>query len=622
MPRAVSLTRSRADQASLLRRLLRLSFRYRRDCLTVFAFQVLLLLLGVAGLGLTGFAIDVIRHALDPRVPAARLPFDIALPAGRSSSTLVVYTGALVLVMAITRAVLLYGYSLAVGKLMHLKLVPELRTRVFDKLQRLSFRFFDENASASIINRVTTDVQSVRSFVDGVLLQGAIMLLSLSLYLLYMLRTHVGLTLGCLLLTPLIWLLTSKFSRWARPAYSKNRELVDQMVLAVSEGIKGIQVTKVFGREQLELSRFAGKNAAILEQQRQIFRKVSRFGPSVHLVTHFDLGVLLLYGGYLVSREALTLGQLIVFAGLLQQFSGQVSSMAGIINTLQQSLSGARRVFEVLDAPLGVASPADALRPAHVEGRVRFEKVDFAYGGAKAVLQGVDFEVAPGRSLALFGATGAGKSTLLGLIPRFQDPTAGRVLVDGVDVRRLDLDVLRRSIGVVFQQSLLFKSSVAQNIAFGHPEATRELIEHAAKLAGAHGFIQELPHGYDTLLQEAANDLSGGQRQRIALARALLLEPSILLLDEPTTAVDPETEHEVWSAMQEAMRGRTTFVVANRLSTLQRVDSILVLEAGRVVESGTHAELLAAGGVYFRAAARQASLAELPSSAAGGALSA
>lgn len=605
-----------------MRRLLALSFRYRRDCLTVFAFQVLLLLLGIGGLGLTGLAIDVIRHALDSRVPAPRLAFGFELPAANSSHTLLLYIGALVLVMAITRAVLLYGYSLALGKLMHLKLVPELRTRVFDKLQRLSFRFFDENASASIINRVTTDVQSVRSFVEGVLLQGAILLLSLSLYLLYMLRTHETLTFACLLLTPLIWLLTSRFSRWARPAYSKNRELVDQMVLAVSEGIKGIQVTKVFGREQVELSRFARKNAAILEQQAQIFRNVSRFGPTVRLITHLELGVLLLYGGYLVTQGALTLGQLIVFAGLLQQFSGQVSGMADIINTLQQSLSGARRVFEVLDAPLGVASPVDALRPTRVEGRVRFENVEFAYGGAKTVLHGVHFDVAPGRSLALFGATGAGKSTLLGLIPRFQDPTAGRVLVDDVDVRRLDLDVLRRSIGIVFQQSLLFRTSVAQNIAFGHPEATRELIEHAAKLAGAHGFIQELSHGYDTLLQEAANDLSGGQRQRIALARALLLEPSILLLDEPTTAVDPETEHEVWSAMQEAMRGRTTIVVASRLSTLQRVDTILVLEAGRIVESGSHAELLAARGVYFRAAGRQASLDEAPSSADVGARSA
>jgi ATP-binding cassette, subfamily B, bacterial len=593
------------DSSTLLRRLLRLSWQYRTDCLTVFAFQVVLLGLGVSGLSLSGLAIDVTRGALDPKAPGVHFPLGVQPPAAWSTTTVLLVIGGLVLGMATTRAVLNYSYSMAVGRLIHLKLVPELRTVVFDKLQRLSFRFFDQNATGSIINRVTGDVQSVRSFTDGVLLQGAIMLLSLAVYLVYMLQTHVVLTVACLALTPLLWVATTIFSRWARPAYRKNRELVDTMVLAMSEGIQGIQVTKVFGREEHELERFAQKNRDVRDQQRRIFRNVSRFSPTVGFISQLNIGVLLLYGGWLVAGHTLSLGSLIVFAGLLQQFSAQVSSMAGIVNTLQQSLIGARRVFEVLDTPLDVQSPPNPVPLEKVRGRLRFENVDFTYHSGTVALKGVDFEVEPGSCVAILGETGSGKSTLLGLIPRFYDPGAGRVLVDGEDVRNLELDFLRKQIGLVFQESLLFKTTVAQNIAFGQHQASREQIERAARIAGAHEFISELPHGYDTLLEEGAVNLSGGQRQRLAIARALLLEPPILLLDDPTTAIDPQTEREVLQAMDSAIEGRTTLVVANRLSTLRRADVILVLDDGKIVERGTHDELMASRGIYYKAASLQ-----------------
>lgn len=592
--------------AGPLSRLLALSWQYRGQCVLVFALQVVLLGLGVSGLGLTGLAIDVTRSALDPSALRPRWPFGLEPPADWPTMRLLLVIGALVLGMAATRALLSYSYAIVAGRLMHLTLVPELRTKVFDRLQRLSFRFYDENASGSIINRVTGDVQSVRSFLDGVLLQGGIMLLSLGVYLVYMLRTHVWLTFACLGFTPLIWLVASVFSRWARPAYRRNRELVDEMVLALSEGVHGIQVTKVFGREEPELERFRRKNRAVLDQQQRIFRRVSRFSPTVQFITHLNVSVLLLYGGSLVAKDALTLGDLIVFAGLLQQFSGQISSMAGIVNTLQQSLTAARRVFEVLDAPIEVESPPNPVHLTRLGGGVRFENVDFTYQPGGTVLRGIDFRAEPGQSVAIVGPTGAGKSTLLSLIPRFYDPTRGRVLVDGIDVRQLELDELRRSIGVVFQESLLFKSTIAENIAFGHPEASRDAIERAAKIAGADAFIRELPDGYDTLLSEGAVNLSGGQRQRIAIARAVLLEPTILLLDDPTTAIDPEMEHEVLQAMDSAMQGRTTLVVANRVSALRRADLILVVHNGRIVERGTHHELMADRGLYFRAASSQA----------------
>ena len=603
---ASSSAQGSPDSSRLLRRLLALSFQYRRECLTVFGFQIVLLGLGISGLGLSGVAIDVTRAALSAGAPAPHWPLGLLPPTTWSPRQVLLAISLLVLCMAATRGALNYWYSIAVGELIHLKLVPELRRRVFDKLQRLSFRFFDENASGSIINRVTGDVQSVRSFVDGVLLQGAIMILSLVVYVVYMARTHVTLTVACLLLTPLLWIATSLFARWARPAYAKNRELVDDMVLAMSEGIHGIQVTKVFGRERAEYQRFVAKNRAVRDQQQRIFLNVSRFSPGVQFITELNIGILLFYGGWLVAQHAMTLGDLIVFAGLLQQFSSQVASMAGIINTLQQSLIGAQRVFEVLDAPLGVETPREPVVRQVIRGQIRLEGVTFNCGEGVPALAGVDLQVPAGQCLAIVGATGAGKSTLLELIPRFHDPTAGRVLIDGVDARDLELDFLRRNIGLVFQESLLFKSSIADNIAFGNPGASRAQVERAAKLAGAHSFIVSLPQAYDTVLEESAVNLSGGQRQRLAIARALILEPPILLLDDPTTAIDPETEHEVLEAMSGATAGRTTLIVANRLATLRRADAIVVLREGVIVERGTHAELMQLRGLYYTAAALQA----------------
>jgi ATP-binding cassette subfamily B protein len=436
------------------------------------------------------------------------------------------------------------------------------------------------------------------------------MLLSLGVYALYMVRTQVLLAAACLCLTPILWLATSIFARWARPAYAKNRALADDMVLAMSEGIHGIQVTKVFGREEQEFARFVDKNRKVRDQQQRIFVNVSRFSPTIQFITEINIAILLLYGGSLVARHALTLGELIVFAGLLQQFSSQVASMAGIINTLQQSLIGARRVFEVLDAPLDVQSPEKPAALERIHGAIRFRKVGFSYASGVEALRDVDFEVRAGECVAVVGVTGSGKSTLLELIPRFHDPTTGAVLIDGIDVRYLELDFLRRNIGLVFQESLLFRTTIAQNIAFGAPRATLEQIERAAKLAGAHGFICDLPEGYETVLEEAAGNLSGGQKQRLAIARALILEPPILLLDDPTTAIDPQTEHEVLEAMQSASQGRTTLVVANRLATLRRADRIIVLQDGAIVESGTHASLLAQRGLYYSAAALQAADAE------------
>jgi ATP-binding cassette subfamily B protein len=362
-------------------------------------------------------------------------------------------------------------------------------------------------------------------------------------------------------------------------------------------------------------------------------------------MTQINLVILLAYGGWLVTQDKLALGSgLVVFAGLLQQFSSQVANLTNIANSVQQSLSGARRVFEILDTPVTIHSPPNAVRlpsrrrrpppltgpeaasisPSSASkngearsalgsfsareplcGRIQFDRVWFEYNPGVPVLRDISFTIEPGDRVAILGATGAGKSTLLALLCRFYDPTRGRILLDGYDLRDLDLDDVRRNIGLVFQETFLFSNTIAANIAYGFPQATLAEVESAARIAAAHEFIAPLPQGYDTVLGEGGLDLSGGQRQRLAIARAVLLDPAILLLDDPAAAIDPHTEHEILTAMDQAMQGRTTLVVAHRLSTLRQCDRVIVLEQGRVVQLGTHSELMDAEGHYRHAAQSQ-----------------
>jgi ATP-binding cassette subfamily B protein len=591
----------------LVRRLVALTWQYRWPCLLILMLQVGMLALGLLGLSAAGQAIDVVRRhspaaasSLAHTEPTALGWLAERLPAGTPFQLVLCLAGVVTLAAA-ARAVLGMLYADASGRLVQGRVVPDLRAAVFAKLQRLSLRFFADHTTGSIINRITTDVQSVRVFLDGVILQGAGLVISLSFFLTYMFSIHVGLTMACLATTPALWYVAARFSRAVWPAFARNRELLDQLLLVYTENVRGVQVVKGFNRESDQLAAFAGVNRTLAAQQRDAFWKISLFTPTVELLQCFNVAVLLGYGGYLAIAGKLEIGSgLIVFAGLLQQFSAQITRMTGIVNSVQQSLAGAKRVFEVLDTPTEIRSPSLPLRPAVVRGELELCDVTFRHS-SKPALDGVCLRIAAGERIAVLGPTGAGKTTLLRLLSRFHDPQEGAVLFDGVDLRAWDLTELRRKVGIVPQETTLFHDTVAANIAFGDPSATQFQIDRAARLAAAHRFISELPQGYDTIVAEGGKNLSGGQRQRLAIARALLFDPPVLLMDDPTAAVDCGTEREIMDGIERALAARTTIVVTNRLRTLQAADRVIVLSQGQIVQAGHHRELAEIPGFYREA---------------------
>jgi ATP-binding cassette subfamily B protein len=594
------------SNGAIVRRLLGITWRYRGGCVRIILIQLLLLAMGVCGLSFTGVAIDYMRSRAHGPPAGPFRAFGFPVPPSAPPVEVIGVLAVLILSLALLRAALNYLYAVQVNKLVEQSFTIDLRGELYDHLQQLSFRFFDANTTGSIIARATGDVQSVRMFVDQVMVQSLIMLISVTVYITYMVSLSLTLAVACLATAPVLCLLATGFSRRIQPEYARNRALVDRMIHLLAETVKGIAVIKGFGCESGTRRKLERANDEVLTQQYHIFWKVSLFTPTAWFLSRINTIVLLSYGGWLVLNRDFPLGSgLVVFAGLLDQFAVQVNSVATIANSAQQSLIGARRVFEILDTPLEVQNRPGAARCDRFRGDVAFERVAFGFGREDAVLRDIDLRVLQGQCVAILGATGAGKSLLLSLVPRFFDATAGRILVDGRDVRSIHLDDLRRNIGVVFQENFLFSNTVAANIAFGHPEASQAEIESAARLARAHDFILALPRGYDTVLAEGGSSLSGGQRQRLAIARAVIKQPAILLLDDPTAAIDSETEHEIYEALERAIEGRTTFIVAHKISTLRRADFVIVMENGRIVQRGTHEELVRVPGPYLRVAHQQ-----------------
>ncbi len=477
----------------------------------------------------------------------------------------------------------------------------DLRNDLFAKIQRLSFSYHDRNQTGQLMIRATDDVEKVRIFIGQGLLQlvGALGLLAGTMTIL--LVTNVSLALVVVPLLPVGVVLFIIFGSLLRPMFTKVQIKLSAMNTLLQENLAGIKVVKAFTRERSEQVKFQRSTDNLMHQQIAVSRLFALLFPVVFTIANLGQAAVLYYGGGQIIAGTLSLGTWQEFSLYLVYLFLPIAQLGFIITQFGQASASAARIFEILDAKSDVTDLPGAVTLPPVEGRVRFENVTFRYFDsqlANPVLKNVSFEVQPGQTVALLGATGSGKTTIINLLPRFYDPTEGLITIDGYDLRHVTLDSLRSQIGIVLQETTLFAGTIRENIAFGKPDASLEEVTAAAKAAAAHDFVVSFPLGYDTPVGERGSTLSGGQKQRIAIARALLVDPHILILDDSTSSVDMATEAQIQVALDDLMKERTSFVIAQRISTVMNADLILVLDNGTIATSGTHAELMEESPLY------------------------
>jgi ABC-type multidrug transport system fused ATPase/permease subunit len=512
---------------------------------------------------------------------------------------LVIFASLGIVAFAVGRGLAAFGQQF-LGESIGQRVAYDIRNGIYDNLQRLSYAYHDKVQTGQIMSRATQDVENIRIFVNmGALRVGYIILLVvISTAGMFWLNWQLALV-SMASLPLLAWRSIVTMGQM-RPFWLEIQESQAQVTQVAEEGLSGIRVVKAFSREPFESQKFAtaARKQADMSYEQNV--RMARYQPLQQSISNLQIAVTVGVGALFIADGRMAAGELLTFVLWLNLLQMPVRTLGFVVNLMARAVSSSERVFELIDAQSAVQEKAGAQTLTDVKGHVRFEDVSFGYDNLSAVLSHVDIDAKPGQVIALLGPTGSGKSTVVNLIPRFYDVTGGRITVDGQDLRDVTLDSLRSSIGIVQQDVFLFIGTIKENIAYGKPEATDEEIIRVAKAARIHDFIMSLPYGYDEWVGERGVTLSGGQKQRIAIARTLLLNPSILIFDDSTASVDSQTEYLIQQALQELMQGRTTFVIAQRLRTVMRADEIIVLERGRVVQRGTHAQLLEEDGLYRR----------------------
>ncbi|MBK8045799.1 MAG: ATP-binding cassette domain-containing protein [Anaerolineales bacterium] len=503
-----------------------------------------------------------------------------------------------ILVFAIARGLFSFAQSYMSEKAGQ-SVAFDFRNELFAKIQRLSFSYHDRNRTGQLMVRATDDVEKVRLFIGQGLLFAVQAIVLLTGALIMLLLTNWRLTLVIIPILPIAMGMFLVFGAISQPLFIKVQQKLSALNTILQENLAGIKVVKAFASEPREAKRFEASATDLMAQQISVMRIFSFLFPVIFLVANLGQAAVLYFGGREIINGALTVGEWQKFSLYLVFVFFPLGQLGFIISQMSQASASANRVFEIMDAQNDVVDKPGAVVLPPLKGEVTFENVLFRYfGSSETVLNGVSFAAQPGQTVAILGATGSGKSSVINLIPRFYDVTGGRILVDGRDIRDVTIESLRRQIGIVLQETNLFTGTIAENIAFGRPDAGQEEIEEAARAAAAHDFIASFPDGYTTPVGERGATLSGGQKQRIAIARALLMNPRILILDDSTSAVDVQTEVTIQSALDRLMKGRTSFVIAQRISTVLNADNILVLDKGRIAAQGKHEDLMETSELY------------------------
>jgi ABC-type multidrug transport system fused ATPase/permease subunit len=548
---------------------------YRRAVAVSFVLAALAMGTGVLIPFVVGRTIDEIREGNEQLWPLAAV---------------IVAAGLLRLAFSVARRLVAGRVSLGVEF--------DLRNRMYAHLQALELEFFDSQQTGQLMSRATVDLQSVRFFLGYGLIFIAQSAITILIAAAVMTAVNPGLAAVALAPAPFVLWAAFRYGRKNRPASQEVQQRIAELTAEAEENVSGIRVVKAFAQEERQLARFRAAARRVFDQSMVSTRLRAFYNPLIGFLPNLGLGAILLVGGRQAINGTITIGEFVAFYGYVLMLISPVRMLGIALGMAQRAVASGARVFEVLDrAPRMTAPPgAPPLRPG--DGRVELRDVTFAYDGGEPALRDVELEIEPGRTVALVGPTGSGKSTVIALLPRLYDPDEGSVAIDGVDVRDVSLESLREEIGLVSEDTFLFSASVRENIAYARPEATLDEVREAARRAGIAGFIESLPDGYDTRVGERGLTLSGGQRQRIAIARALIKDPRILILDDAMSSVDASTEGAIKRSLRELMRGRTTFVIGHRLSTIALADEIVVLDEGRVAARGTHDELLGESELY------------------------
>lgn len=498
--------------------------------------------------------------------------------------------------MTAARSVMMYFRGMLIEDVSQ-SVVYDLRTGIYRHMQELPYAFYDENHIGEIMSRMTGDIEGVRMLIVSSVLGVIENLLMFVLALAGMSLMNWQLTLIMVAFCPVVAVVAWRLHHHIRPAHTAVREQNAVLNTRTQENIAGVRLVKAFAREDYEKEAFRADNTAVLDGNLKVTRIWSTYFPLLDTIARLAIPVLMVSGAAMMGMGKLDIGTLVGATGFVWMLIGPMRQVATFVNQIANGVVSSEKLIYYLNLGSQIKNPRESQTPGVREGRVDFENVTFQYGD-HTVLRDITLHVEPGQTVAVMGATGMGKTSMVTLLGRYYDVAAGSLLVDGVDVRRQSLTDLRNSIGVVMQETFLYSETIFNNIRFGRPEATKEQVVAAARAAQAEEFILQSPQGYDTVIGERGMGLSGGQKQRIALARAILYDPSILILDDATSAVDMETEAEIQSALQTVLKGRTTFIIAHRISSVRKADQIVMLKDGRIIERGTHRELLQLGGAY------------------------